>query len=101
MVTSFGSRWIEQLLERYNASGPDALGDGHRHNGPKPRLLTPEVLEVVRLRLAEPPPDGGRSRPSRWYSLVGCAAVPGWSQAALRRAVVGSSSRPAMVSSVM
>ncbi|WP_237476441.1 helix-turn-helix domain-containing protein [Lichenibacterium dinghuense] len=58
-VTSFGPRWIEQSLERYNASGPDALGDGHRHNGPEPRLLTPEVLEVVRLRLAEPPPDGG------------------------------------------
>ena len=58
-VTAFGTRWIEQLLERYNASGPDSLADGHRRNGPKPRLLTPEVLEVVRLRLAEPPPDGG------------------------------------------
>lgn len=58
-VTSFGTRWIAQLLERYNASGPDALGDGHRRNGPKPRLLTPEVLDVVRLRLAEAPSDGG------------------------------------------
>ena len=58
-VTSFGTRWIEQLLERYNASGPEALGDGHRHNGAKPRLLTPEVLEVVRLRLA---------RTARWVA---------------------------------
>ena len=58
-VTAFGTRWIEQMLERPNASGPEALADGHRRNGPKPRLLTPEVLEVVRLRLAEPPPDGG------------------------------------------
>ena len=58
-VTAFGTRWIEQLLERYNASGPDSLADGHRRNGPKPRLLTAEVLEVVRLRLAEAPPDGG------------------------------------------
>ena len=58
-VTAFGTRWIEQLLERYNASGPDSLADGHRRNGPKPRLLTPEVLETVRVRLAEPPPDGG------------------------------------------
>ena len=58
-VTAFGTRWVEQMLERYNASGPDALADGHRRNGPKPRLLTPEVLAVVRLRLAEPPPDGG------------------------------------------
>ncbi len=58
-VTTFGTRWIEQLLERYNASGPAALANGRRHNGLKPSLLTPEVLEVVRLRLAEPPPDGG------------------------------------------
>ena len=38
---------------------PDALANGHRRNGLKPSLLTPEVLEAVRLRLAEPPPDGG------------------------------------------
>ena len=58
-VTAFGTRWIAQLLERYNASGPDALGNGLRRNGPKPRVLTPEVLDMLRLRLAEPPPDGG------------------------------------------
>ncbi len=58
-VTTFGTRWIEQLLERYNASGPEALANGRRRNGLKPSLLTAEVLEVVRLRLAEPPPDGG------------------------------------------
>ena len=58
-VTAFGTRWVEQLLERYNASGPDALANGRRRNGLKPSLLTAEVLEVVRLRLAEPPPDGG------------------------------------------
>ncbi|MGI3899299.1 MAG: IS630 family transposase [Janthinobacterium lividum] len=58
-VTTFGTRWIEQLLERYNASGPEALANGRRRNGLKPSLLTAEVLEVMRLRLAEPPPDGG------------------------------------------
>ena len=58
-VTSFGTRWIEQLLERYNASGPEALANGRRRNGLKPGLLTVEVLEMVRVRLAEPPPDGG------------------------------------------
>ncbi len=58
-VTTFGTRWIEQLLERYNASEPDALANGRRHNGLKPSLLTAEVLEVVRLRLAEPLSDGG------------------------------------------
>ena len=58
-VTAFGTRWIQQLVERYNASGPDALANGRRRNGLKPSLLTAEVLEAVRLRLAEPPPDGG------------------------------------------
>ncbi len=47
------------MLERYNASGPEALANGRRRNGLKPSLLTAEVLEMVRLRLAEPPPDGG------------------------------------------
>ena len=26
-TTAFGERWIEQLLARYNAEGPEALGD--------------------------------------------------------------------------
>ena len=38
---------------------PRALANGRRRNGLKPSLLTPEVLEGVRLRLAEPQPDGG------------------------------------------
>ena len=58
-VTSFGTRWIEQLLERYKASGLNALANGRGRNGLKPSFLTPEVLEMVRVRLAEPPPDGG------------------------------------------
>ena len=58
-VTAFGTRWIQQLLERYNASGPDALANGRRRNGLKPSLLTAEVLAAARLRLAEPAPDGG------------------------------------------
>ena len=58
-VTAFSTRWIEQLRERYNTSDADALANGRRRNGFKPSLLTPEVLEMVRGRLAEPPPDGG------------------------------------------
>jgi len=58
-LTAFGERWIQQLLERYNADGPDALGNGRRRNGSKPRILVPAVLDKLRLRLAEPPPDRG------------------------------------------
>src|SRR6185436_12524134 len=40
-VTSFGRRWIEPLLARDNAKGPEALGDLRRRNGGVPRVLRP------------------------------------------------------------
>jgi transposase len=58
-VTSFVPRWIEQLLARYNAHGPEALGDLRRRNGGAPRVLRPELLARLRARLEAPPPDGG------------------------------------------
>src|SRR3954466_16291248 len=58
-VTSFVPRWIEQLLARYNAKGPDALGDLRRRNGGVPSVLRPALLEGLRARLTQPPPDGG------------------------------------------
>ena len=50
-VTSFGRRWIEQLLARYNAHGPEALGDLRRRNGGVPSVLRPALLERLRARL--------------------------------------------------
>jgi transposase len=58
-LTSFAQRWVEQLLERYNAFGPASLGDRRRGNGAKPKLLTPEMLAKLRERLKTPPDDGG------------------------------------------
>lgn len=58
-LTSFARRWIEQLLARYNASGPASLGDRRRGNGAKPTLLTPEVLARLQERVRRPPEDGG------------------------------------------
>jgi hypothetical protein len=58
-VTSFVPRWIEQLLARYNAHGPEALGDLRRRNGGVPSVLRPALLERLRARLTQPPPDGG------------------------------------------
>jgi transposase len=58
-TTAFGVRWVEKLLARYNAGGPDALGDLRRRNGARPTILKPELLDRLRARLAEPPPDGG------------------------------------------
>jgi hypothetical protein len=36
-MTTFGQRWIEQLLERYNAFGPSALGDQRGATGRRRR----------------------------------------------------------------
>jgi len=58
-TTAFGERWIEQLLARYNAEGPDALGDLRRRNGASATILKPELLAKLRERLGEPPQDGG------------------------------------------
>ena len=58
-LTAFGVRWIEQLRARYNAEGPQALGDLRRGNGATASILKPELLDKLRARLREPPPDGG------------------------------------------
>jgi hypothetical protein len=50
-MTSFGRRWIEQLVVRYNVEGPDSLGDLRRRNGAPARVLTPEILAKPRVRL--------------------------------------------------
>jgi hypothetical protein len=58
-LTSFVPRWIEELLARYNALGPRALGDLRRNNGTRPWVLKPELLKQLKVRLEQPPPDGG------------------------------------------
>src|SRR4028119_2198772 len=58
-VLAFVPRWVEQLAQRYNASGPEALGDQRRHNGRAASLLTPELLGALVERLKKPPEDGG------------------------------------------
>ncbi len=58
-TTAYGERWIEQLLARYNAEGPEAVGDLRRRNGAPATILKPDLLAKLRLRLDDPPPDGG------------------------------------------
>jgi transposase len=58
-TVSFARRWVERLLARYNAHGPQALGDLRRRNGTSPSVLRPDLLEKLEARLLEPPPDGG------------------------------------------
>jgi transposase len=60
-VTGYSRGWIQQLARRYNALGPEAMGDGrHQNPGAKERaLLTAEEQQELREALKKPPPDGG------------------------------------------
>ena len=58
-VLAFVPRWVTQLAARYNASGPEALGDRRRRNGRAASLLTEEVLSALAERVRTPPEDGG------------------------------------------
>ena len=58
-VLAFAPRWVEALAARYNASGPDALGDRRRRNGRTASLLTPALLAALAKRVRRPPDDGG------------------------------------------
>jgi transposase len=58
-VLAFTPRWVEMLAARYNAHGPEALGDGRRGNGRAASVLTRGLLAALRERLTTPPDDGG------------------------------------------
>ena len=60
-VTGYGRNWIQRLARRYNAEGPEALGDQrHRNPGAVDRaLLTEEQQRELSGLLEEPPSDGG------------------------------------------
>jgi transposase len=58
-VLAFVPRWVAQLAARYNASGPEALGDRRRRNGRAASLLTEAVLAALAKRVRTPPEDGG------------------------------------------
>ena len=60
-VTGYCRAWIQRLARRYNAEGPESLGDRrHRNPGAKERALldADQRLELAEA-LRKPPPDGG------------------------------------------
>jgi transposase len=71
-MTSFGPRWIEQLAARYNAEGPDSLGDLRRRNGTSATILKPELLDKLRERFPATAACGrARRSPSGWRKNSG------------------------------
>lgn len=84
-TTAYGERWIEQLLARYNAEGPETLGDLRRRNGASATILKPDLLAKLGDRLREPPADGGlwsSRKVAAWMAgelgLVSVAPQRGW-----------------------
>lgn len=69
----FAPRWVEEVLARYNAHGPSALGDQRRNNGARPRLLTPAVIADLRRRIASPPEGGGAWTSRKVAELIAVA----------------------------
>ena len=58
-ATGYSQPWIRTLAHRYNAGGPDALGDRRQSNpGASPLLSPPQQAELATL-LEGPAPDGG------------------------------------------
>jgi transposase len=60
-ATGYSRGWIQRLARRYNADGPEGLGDRrHRNPGATDRaLLTEDQQEELAQVLMKPPGDGG------------------------------------------
>ena len=58
-ITGFGRRWLNQLVERFAAGGVAVLGDRRRGNAGRAPLVTADLRDRMRVRLATPPDDGG------------------------------------------
>jgi transposase len=84
-ILSFSTRWVRQLVKRYNERGPDRLGDRRLNNGATPAILTPKALSSLKERLKTPPDDGGLwtgPKAARWlakfHSLQSVHDQRGW-----------------------
>jgi transposase len=68
-VTGYSTRWVREVVRRYNADGPDGLADRRHANPGAAPLLDADGRAALEAALAEPPPGGG---------LWTCARVAAW-----------------------
>ncbi len=68
-VTGYSTRWVREVVRRYNADGPDGLADGRHANPGAAPLLDAAGRRALDAALAEPPQGGG---------LWTCARVAAW-----------------------
>jgi transposase len=58
-LTGYSDTWVYAIVRRYNADGPDAVGDQRHQNPGKAPMVPPEVLQELDDLLDGPAPDGG------------------------------------------
>ncbi len=68
-VTGYSTRWVREVVRRYNAHGPDGLVDGRHANPGAAPLLDAAGRAALEAALEQAPPEGGR-----WT----CAKVAAW-----------------------
>src|SRR5918998_2477731 len=68
-VTGYSTRWVREVVRRYNAQGPDGLADRRHANPGAAPLLDADGRAALGAALVEPPPGGG---------LWTCARVAAW-----------------------
>src|SRR5512143_3956798 len=59
-VTGYSTRWMREVVRRYNAVGPDALADQRRRNPGAAPLLDAAGQAALEEALRAPPVEGGR-----------------------------------------
>jgi transposase len=58
-VTGYSTRWVREVVRRYNEAGPEGRGDRrHANRGAEP-LLDAAGRAALEAVLDEPPPEGG------------------------------------------
>jgi transposase len=57
--SGYSAKWIGQIVRRYNAAGPTAVGDQRRRNPGAAPLLTADQCAALAAALEGPAPAGG------------------------------------------
>ena len=68
-VTGYSTRWVREVVRRYNGQGPEGLADGRHANPGAAPLLDAEGRTALEAALEQAPPEGG---------LWTCAKVAAW-----------------------
>lgn len=83
-ATAYSPYWVGQVARRYNAGGPEALGDRRRHHPGGAWLLSDGQKAALQQALEQPPADGGlwnSRKVAEWMAEATGRAVPpqrGW-----------------------